>query len=1331
MKLSFCSFACLILLAGALPCSAAMSLLRNGGFERDGGWTIGQYTAVVTDNPHSGRRCLRAEGDRGATAEQTVWAVQPGGVYTASGWIRTQGVAPDGNGFAYLAVYQHDASGRLVDFIDFAKVTGSTSWTEYRHTLHLAQSTEYVIVKAGIFNARGVAWFDDINFVSGETGEPWHEPIGAAAPGGRYRAAILDEPSLPIVGHATPVATFRKALAQEGIPLQSLSASELTAGALSADSFDLLIVPTGATFPVEARRPLLGFLMAGGDLLCTGGYAFDNLVAREGSGWIPYRKQLERSMEAAREVPVPNGGFEDGIQGWIAEAATCVVDDTVAASGVHSGRVHSDAPEAGGRWTRELSVEPGRAYLIGAQAKCSDVHGSHYAFLAVYQYDADGKLLEFTDFAKLTGTQDWQRYETRVVISPSAKRVLFHAGLYLVAGTLWVDDLTCAPVPQEERINAHFGEPMDGLIISPVQLTLFSPDQPLDGVRGVGVWPGWPAIELQGAVRGYDATAQLRQSARWQPLVEARDAEGQVSGAVGSLVTHYSGPFAGSRWALFGVTNRDVFSGTVGSELLRRTVRLMAQHVAARSLTTDYALYKPGESVRIKLALHAPRGDAALDQPLTLTLTLDAPGYASAPLLTVRRQLNAGTPLPTERTFDWKVPQNAPDFVRARAVLQNGPETLDTIETGFCIASPKVIASGTRIRYGDNAYELQPPGKPASRTTLFGTDTYANMFLSPSCSPLTWYRDLTAMRQYGLHMYENLQYPPNGWKYTETEWRRMDALIQLSQRFGLPYMAGLLIGVNVAVDDATLKAQADMCRSFAERYRDVPGLIYYLNGDFRLDMQDLPDIRRMWNDFLRQRYGSEEALRQAWGDEAVQQPLGKIPVGDYASAKPFSERVRDTRLFQTFLVRRWVSALTAAIRTVDKDHPITSEYYQRPYSGIDLRLSINGMDAANFGYFGPPREDIAQLLATIKWNDMRRAGKTINIGEFGVKTHDAWAREHDAFGYHVGRTEEEQRRHLWWVVHAALAYEVTKIQNWCWADDPDSIFPWGVAYNNPLRPKPVLKLWNKLRKVSDAMPQAYEPSGTVFVMPDSWRLGASEPAAWKGIASALESMLATNVRFDVINEDQVRELREGSVRLIVAPFASRMAEAVQAQLVKLAETGATVYVSDPPNAGLLAERVKQATPTTINGWLRAAFGNGMVIASPAAWEAMPDYEVFVRDPEVTADPARNPYLQLVQLAAVEPAVRVEATAGIWRATARRAGGRTLVALFRRDDGRAPVPVTVRVAGSNYALRWKAVGDWPCLAVVDTDGKVLIATANGDIARSGDVRVLRDQPPSRR
>jgi len=1292
-------------------------LLRNGGFETDGGWSLGMYTRVVAEEPHTGKRCLRADGDRGAAVEQAVWSFATGQAVSVSGWIRTREVAASGGGFAFLALYEYNSQGHLVRFVDFAKVTGTTPWTVYEYTTRLTPTTEYVVLRAGIHAATGTAWFDDLNLVAGDKPIAWTDSRPGLSQSPAYRAAILDEPSLPVQGAATPVRTFRRVFTSLGLSLTSLTAGDIENGALSPDRFDLFIVPTGATFPVTCRKALLAFLTAGGDLLCTGGYAFDQLVVREGNKWTAFAKYQERQRQRARRTHIENGGFEDGSNHWLADGPACSIEEGLAASGSRSGKVTVQDAGQGSRWTHRLTVEPGKTYLIGAALRYENVHGSHYAYLAVYQYDAEGKLLAFRDFAQVTGSQDWTRREAVISIHPQATTVLFHAGLYLAAGTLWVDDVTCGELPSEERINGHYGEPGDALRLAPAQLTLFNPDQPLDAAMGVASWPGWPRIVLRGPFRGYDATAQLRNSARYQPLVEGRDAYGRLAGALGALVTHFQGPFGGSRWALFGTTSRDAFSGSAGLEILRRTVQLLAQPVAAASLTTNYAMYDHGETVRIELSVVSPRGWST-GPALNVDLVMDAPGRRTATLYGQRRSLLRGQPLPMSLAFTYKLPKGTPDFVRVRAVLRDGAGiTVDWIETGFCVRDPQVIAAGPRIRYRDNGFALEVPGRPPRRTTLFGTDTYANMFLSLSCNPLTWFRDLKAMRDHGLHMFENLQYAPAGWQYGEEEWRRMDALIQLSQRFGLPYMAGLLIGQDVAVDDTTLQAQAEMCRSFARRYRHIPGLIYYLNGDFQLHMKDTPDLRRLWNAFLQERYGSDAALRAAWGGEAPPEPLGQIPPQDFTSALPFSPRVCDTRLFQVRLMNRWVSTLTSAIREVDPDHPITSEYYQRPMGGIDLRLTLDGMDAANFGYFGPPSEDIAQLLATIKWNDMRRANKSINIGEFGVKTHDAWTVERGGTHYHIARTEEDQRRQLWWIVHAAMAYDVTKIQNWCWADDPDGVFPWGIAYSNPLRPKPVLRLWRNLRLFSELIPHEYQPAPVIFVMPDSWRAGAPDTAAWKGIATALECLLASGVRFDVVNEDQVLSIVPGSVRLVVAPFAGRMPSAQLAHLRAIAEQGATVYLSGLN--GEIAVPAGSQISVPFSGAIRYSLGKGTMVVAQA-WEAAPGVDVFLGNPEFTANAKTNHYLQLVQLADVRPSPHVVSAEGVWRTVARTAKNRTLVAALPVVQGSS-----IKLVHDGHRLEWLVSKNipqnqkapwagWPCAAVLDGSGGVLGATGNGSL-----------------
>lgn len=1345
-------------------CSAAAppSLIRNGGFEAPAGWTMAEGASLDAAVRHSGRYALRVQTSLGVVAEQLVYDVRSTHPLALSGWVRTDNVTPRlGGGYAFVAVYQYDKTGRLARFADALQLSGTHDWTPVRAVLQVAPGVEYVALRLGIHNAAGTAWFDDMNLVAGDTPIPWTEPTSASRRARPFRAALFADLAFPSTGVPTPPAEFRRALRNEGVSCTTLDAASLANPAtLNTDAFDLLIVPTGSTFPVTARPALLGFLLKGGRLLCSGGYAFDDLQAPRGHGWQPYTALLAQQMALARDPGrslAPNGGFEQGDQGWErAPASQCAVVEEAPFAGRRCGKATSASPEGGARWNLTLPVEPGRTYLVGAQMRTRAVQGRGFAFLAVYQYGPDGKILAFTDFAHATGTHNWTHYEHSFEPVAGAVRVQFQTGLYLASGAVWIDDVTCAPAPAEERINAHFGEPGDALTVAPTQLTIFSPDQPLRGARLVPsafLAAGSRQLDAEhgpsvvaGQIRGYEATAQLRQNARWIPLLETRDAQGRPAGVAGALVTHFAGPFTGGRWAIFGVTNRDIFSGSAGQALLRRTIRLLRCGVRLERLATPYATYRRGETADISLEM---TNDSSQPCAIGLQWALSAPLENDAER-SLRRDLRVVRLAAGERrtvSFPWRAPADAPDFVivRVRATL-NG-ELVDAIETGFCVYDAKVISSGRRITYRDNAFDLAPRTghAPALRATLFGTDTYGNMFWSRSCSPLTWFRDARAMRDAGLHMFENLQFAPPDWSYSEAQWRQFDGIIQLAQRFGLPYMAGLLIGQDVAVDDATLAKQAEMCRRFAARYKNVPGLIYYLDGDFVLTLKDIPDLRRIWNDLLRKRYTTDDALRQAWGAHAPIAPIGSIPVFDATPEGDFEVRARDVADLKVALTRRWVDALCSAIRSEDPIHPITSEYYQRPVGGIDERLSLGQMDVANFGYFDAQPFDITRMLATIKWNDMRAAGKSVNMGEYGVKTHDAWSRASEGGSYHVARTEREQRRLFWYVAHAAWAYDLTKIQNWCWSDDPDNIFPWGMAWQNPLRLKPAGKLLRNLRIFSDQIAHATRTEPVTVVLPDRWRTGVPELAGYSGLMNALQCLLATNVRFDVANLDWVERAaaHPTPARVLVMPFANGLPDRTVDAVLRLADAGWRIYLSGDPSLDEEGRRHPERLERLAGGGARIEnplavpltrkdVGAGSIWHSPQTWESLTGHDIFGKEPERVTRLANNLYLSLLPQMGARPELTVTSEGCQWIATdaaiptGDRARERRLVTAFPLTTERTG-PAAVRIRTPRGELDWRAERGWPCAALTNGRGEVLAATGGRTLGASGEAILTGASP----
>ena len=83
------------------------------------------------------------------------------------------------------------------------------------------------------------------------------------------------------------------------------------------------------------------------------------------------------------------------------------------------------------------------------------------AYFAVYQLAADGSILQWIDFAKVTGTRDWQEHSHRFSVRPNAATVDFRAGLYRSSGTAWFDDVQLADETGKLILSDGFEEPFD------------------------------------------------------------------------------------------------------------------------------------------------------------------------------------------------------------------------------------------------------------------------------------------------------------------------------------------------------------------------------------------------------------------------------------------------------------------------------------------------------------------------------------------------------------------------------------------------------------------------------------------------------------------------------------------------------------------------------------------------------------------------------------------------------------------------------------------------------------------------------------------------------
>lgn len=278
------------------------------------------------------------------------------------------------------------------------------------------------------------------------------EPGVAAAPGVRAgpTAAVLDQPDLPPHGMASSPEKIAAILQGAGFDVRRLHAEELAdAKRFNVAAFDLLVLPTGAAFPVEARESMLQFLREGGCLITTGGYAFNHLVRRIDGQWRPEEDAArERLQQATRRENslLPNGGFEgrqeipvggfsmDGQWRRGGEGAKIVADAPQEGRFCAMAHFPEGAPGGAHYWS-DLPARPGASYQISGWMRTRDVTGRGMAFMAVYQHDAAGGLVEFLDFAKARATTPWQRYTYTFTPRAKATRLHLYFGLYDAHGT--------------------------------------------------------------------------------------------------------------------------------------------------------------------------------------------------------------------------------------------------------------------------------------------------------------------------------------------------------------------------------------------------------------------------------------------------------------------------------------------------------------------------------------------------------------------------------------------------------------------------------------------------------------------------------------------------------------------------------------------------------------------------------------------------------------------------------------------------------------------------------------------------------------------------------
>ena len=1157
-----------------------VTLLEDGGFRHQGrGWQLGLGCEIISATEAPSPEVLQVKAQGSTIARATILSPESGKTYTVHGFMRTREVeALEEGGGAVMMLGQYEFVGRrAADEHIFAKLTGTHDWTAFSYTFLCAPPSEWRLetvwleLSLGLYRARGEAWFADVTIVEGAEAAkiadviPRDEEKGYSSPPRKSVANVaVWRDRVPVEGTASDPNSIGRTLQSAGYQVEFITSAQLAnPQQLSRERFDVLVLPYGASFPASAQAALQTLLHQGGSFFAPGGYAFNNPLLKGKDGWMTESEAL--AADPGTEV-VREGNFETTLEacqsaGWkISNPRTCLLDSNQAHEGRQSAQVKHGEEDCcqTSTWEFEAPVHHERErfhFSCWAKSEVSSRYDG-YAFIVVQQHQSSGKRIREagTEVVRLRGSSGWTQYQRDIVIYPEAASVRISFGLR-GTGSLWVDEVSLRKTFDEIRINTARGPGYDGLLLAPEQIGVFDPDYRLHNVSYLATAPGQDVVttpcHISASVSGYAASGVLGPNkARWTPLLNAYDSYGRLRGAAGALMRHYNGFYRKSHWAFFGVENRDLFPANdpTARALLLEVFDALQCKTFLHEAHTNFASYRQGEDVEI-LSWVSNFGNQKRHLKIRF-LVLTAESGMQQFLHTQEIELAPDQTLPLKTV--WPGGKFDSHRYTVRIELFESGKKIDHVEAGFLAWDEKILRDGFPVKFSKNYFRR-------NQRTVFlqGSDEYIHTFINQFENAKTWHEDITKFKDQFLLVYEHLlgargldDVPPEAW------WREVDAMIQICQQLQIIFFPILISYVNVAVSDRDLRHQLEYSRAFARRYGLSPGLIYCLSGDLQCNNPEISDVRALFNQYLQQKYGSDERLAAAWHLSPPTAKIGEIlPV--VGTNRWEDIRTYDFYRFRTLLVHRWLEAQFQAVREVDPHHTSTSEFYPMPIDGFDAIMSIGSLAPLNLGYFDVPGDDIYNFPQTLRYMDMRARGKSISVGEFGVKTHPAWAH---AGGVQVARSAEEENQLLLTVPHYVVGLGGSKVNNWCWKYPADFPFEWGSNYPCDLVSRDALRYFRNTALFFRQFDLKYEPPEMFFLIANDHRLGGQRVTVQEAQLNAIRYLLNLHCNFGTIDDSSLESL-PSSCKVLVYPIPFCPHDAAFEHVYQFVKDGGTLYVS--------------------------------------------------------------------------------------------------------------------------------------------------------------------------
>ncbi|MDW8028507.1 MAG: beta-galactosidase [Armatimonadota bacterium] len=980
---------------------------------------------------------------------------------------------------------------------------------------------------------------------------------------GQNVVGIWHEPSVPKqTGQANPQ-RLANLLRQNGFAVRLLSSSDLTSPQiLTPQKISIVILPYGAYFPAEAVDNFRSYLKAGGRFISLGGYAFDETWDMGQGAWgtdlngsVPAEpKNHQRNSQREGEAPA-----EPKIQ-WRKWRWEKVAHEKVQVS-IERNFVRivvpKDAPVDWHCVRSFLPMRTGWRYLLTGKVKTEGITNGHGAYLAADYFDANGNRISFQQTQIVKRTKGWQELGVVLRVPKEATKVAINAIVH-GHGVAEFSDIVVKPV-----INARWGDARDALHIDPEQFAIFDPSFRIDGATVLEWNTGQGTrdtdkvvVQTKEPMKGYTAVALIGSNdpvnpkawARLVPVLVARDKFGRYLGPAFSILHHFAGPYASSTWAFCGIESHDLTQQAKFQTLLVQVARYMLRGVYLHSLRPSFWTYRKGETANIIVKV---RNDGVAPQTVTVRIEIapmKKPLQMGKAIVVGEKTVTVSQREQRTVTMNWRIPQNAAPLYAIRAILTCSsrflcPVSHSEIWSGFCVWDENVLRSAMPIAWQDNALcEWDDENKTWQPRFWLGTNQTGVMFAPEATweNPLQWEFEFSLMRKMGLnvlrvlhisHFAGDLENP------SEEFWRRYDALVLMAHRHGLVLMPTLHEWMGVSVSDETLRKQCAFVRLVGSRYKNARRIIWDIENEAWVEFRDHPDLHRLFNEWLRQRYGSDEKLQRAWRENVK---LGEVRYAEHKPKGWDDLKFRDIQHFRRWLIDRWVKANVQALRESGAKQPVTDEIDWKVCG--DHYEASKWLDFVNLHYYGDRSPN--SIATYLKFHDRHFRGQGLAVGEFGARDHPSF--RFGGWGY---AKAEEVIRHFVNMPLLTFGLEGEMALNWDWKDMEACIFPWGLVHQHGIHAvtrdtgqgtgdtkvwevEAALKVSGKafaaVAKFLGQFRPHIEPRKVALVVPDEHLLGAEGEVRWSGLGpegrisaavfNAIEALMRLKVPFGVVRE---------------------------------------------------------------------------------------------------------------------------------------------------------------------------------------------------------------------